>query len=291
MTNILSFILLFYGLYEILKIVFKLPSNLKVNRINKVIFKEKTEKDAVIIKYEEWAKSLAKHIKISSIKKEQMNKQFKFLNLDMTPEEYVAKNLLMSVTFFLLGIIADLLLGKKLLFTSIFGIFSILFFIEENKKILKKITEKKESIDEEMYSFVTTISQELKIDRNIIRIFSNYKKIARKELRKELEICIADMQTGNSQKALLNLERRNNSALLSEVVRGLISTINGDDNTTYFNSLGVKFQMISLNLEREKAKKISSKMMLPQISIFIIIVVYILLACGIGMNGNMGGMM
>ena len=68
-------------------------------------------------------------------------------------------------------------------------------------------------------------------------ILSSYKKNAGKSLRDELEITVADMRSGNYEAALLRFEGRSSIASLSDIVRGLIGVLRGDNNVAYFEML------------------------------------------------------
>ena len=69
-------------------------------------------------------------------------------------------------------------------------------------------------------------------------------------MRNELAITTADMRTGNYEAALTRFEARISSAMLSDVARGLIGVLRGDDGVTYFRMLS--HDMKQLELQRLK---------------------------------------
>lgn len=283
--KILGFCLFTYGFLNISKIIFKIPSTLLVNRINKVLVKEKSEIDPITEQFNKFGVYLSKYIKINDIKRKEMIKKFDLLNIKKTPEEYIATIFAMCSFFLLLGLIFAPFTNN--ISVLVLFLISVIFYKFEIKKIDDKILEKKKNIDKEMFPFATSIEQELKINRDIIRIFSNYRKIAGTEFKRELDIAISDMQSGNIEKALLRMEKRNNSANLSEVIRGLLGVVNGDNNINYFQTLSFKFQEIALNLKREKAQKLPAKMFMPQTILFLAIISFILFAFALGMTSSM----
>ena len=72
----------------------------------------------------------------------------------------------------------------------------------------------------------------------------------------KFEQTIADMKTGNYENALLNMESRINSPLMSDVIRGLIGVLRGDDQRVYFKMLTFDMrQMEQNNLKKEAMKR------------------------------------
>ena len=76
---------------------------------------------------------------------------------------------------------------------------------------------------------MSTIEQELKNSRDVLSIVENYKKNAGEEFSNELEILAADMRSSSYEAALTRFEARINSPMLSDVVRGLIGVLRGDE--------------------------------------------------------------
>ena len=67
------------------------------------------------------------------------------------------------------------------------------------------------------------------------------------------------MRSGNYESALTRLESRVGSAMLSDVVRGLISVLRGDNTTVYWASLSVKFADIQRQQLKQQAQKVPSR--------------------------------
>ena len=67
------------------------------------------------------------------------------------------------------------------------------------------------------------------------------------------------MRSGNYESALTRLESRVGSAMLSDVVRGLISVLRGDNTTVYWATLSVKFADIGRQQLKVQAGKVPSK--------------------------------
>lgn len=66
---------------------------------------------------------------------------------------------------------------------------------------------------------------------------------------------IADMKSGNLETALMRLETRIGSTMLSDVVRGLLAVLRGDQGVVYFEMLAHDFKL----LEIQRLKRIAMK--------------------------------
>ena len=75
----------------------------------------------------------------------------------------------------------------------------------------------------------------------------------------ELDILLADMRSSNYEAALTRFEARLNSPMLSDVVRGLIGVLRGDDSSVYFQMLAHDFKQLELQRLKAQAQKIPPK--------------------------------
>ena len=107
--------------------------------------------------------------------------------------------------------------------------------------------------------FVSTIEQELLSTRDVLSILEKFKKNTTPAFADELGITCADMRSGGYEVALMRMEARVNSPQLSDVVRGLISVIRGDNGTMYFQMLSHDFKQIELRKLKAKAQKVPGK--------------------------------
>lgn len=112
---------------------------------------------------------------------------------------------------------------------------------------------RRKKIEKDLPRFVANIVESLKQSRDIPVIIEGFLPSARDEFRRELEITYTDMNSGGAEIALKRLEARVASPLLSEVVRGLISTIRGDDTGVYFEILGYEMKQLEIQLLKKEA--------------------------------------
>lgn len=90
-------------------------------------------------------------------------------------------------------------------------------------------------------------------------MLEHYKENAGEMFQKELDIVCADMRSSSYEAALTRFEARLNSPQLSDVVRGLIGVLRGDDGAVYFQMLTHDFKQAELQRLKAKAAKIPPK--------------------------------
>ena len=191
-----------------------------------------------------------------AVKKNRMANVLRASGLGMTPEVYTAYAYLKAGSVFLLIIPALHVFPLAALFVILLG---IMIYYKEIQKADEMLKEKREQIEEELYRFVSTITQELKNSRDVLSMLEHYKENAGAAFRKELDIVCADMRSSSYEAALTRFEARLNSPQLSDVVRGLIGVLRGDDGAVYFQMLTHDFKQTELQRLKAKAAKIPPK--------------------------------
>lgn len=202
------------------------------------------EKDALIL---ELAVKLSAWIPLGEYKKRKLQAVLKSAEIAMTPELYVAQSYVKAGIIFA-GVIPALLIAPIL--SPVFVIIGIAVYFKESTRADKLVEERRNKIDYELPRFVATLTQELKASRDVLNILEIYQKQAGFAMKKELTITTADMRTGNYEAALTRLAGRVFSAMLSDVVRGLVGVVRGDDGVAYFRMLA--HDMKQLEIQRLK---------------------------------------
>ena len=174
----------------------------------------------------------------------------------MTPECYQAHAILKALAVGLL--IVPCLLIFPLMAIAV-ALLSVLVYFKEYQKADNQMQERRGEIETELLRFVSTMEQELKTSRDVLSILESFKKTTTPALADELGITCADMRSGGYEVALMRLEARVNSPQLSDVVRGLISVIRGDDGVMYFQMLAHDFKQMELRKLKAQAQKIPGK--------------------------------
>lgn len=199
---------------------------------------------------------IAKYLPIDEYKKSRIKNTLKAAGMNQSPEEFMAfalmKGLLVS-----LGVIPCLLVLPLLAPVLLF--LAVMIYFKEIKKADERLFAKREKIESELPRFVATITQELKASRNVLGILENFKKNAGEEFENELDILTADMRSSSYEAALTRFEARINSPMLSDITRGLIGVLRGDDGGVYFQMLAHDMKQLELQRLKAQAMKIPPK--------------------------------
>ena len=205
----------------------------------------------------------------------------------MTPEVYQAYALVKSGAV-LLGAIPCIFLFPLLV--PVMVVLALLLYFKENQKADETLKAKREEIEGELPRMVATMEQELKASRNVIGMLERFKGNAGPALTGELDILLADMRSSNYEAALTRFEARLNSPMLSDVVRGLIGVLRGDDSTVYFQMLAHDFKQIELQRLKAQAQKIPPKIrVFSFVMLVCFLLTYLAIICYVALE-SLGGM-
>jgi len=240
------------GLYIILAETLKLPRLAVTKAVLSVSRQDKKQTKTLEVIVFDLSSKLSKHIRLDDYKKRKLISTLKSVGIKLTPETYIARAWVKT------GMIATLLIPIMPILpilAPVIILLAIAVLFKELRLADKILRQKRDEIEYELPRFVSTVSQSLKASRDVIAILKSYQKSAGESFKQELEITIADMQSGNEETALTRLESRIGSTMLSDVVRGLISVKRGDNGAMYFEMLNHDFKQIEL----QKLKLIAMK--------------------------------
>ena len=256
MILFIVFITFAVGLFLLLSGVLRLPT-LKTSRALMDTGRENKQMskslDSILM---DGAVHLAKYIHINEYKQSRMKSVLKAAGIPLSPEVYTAYAYIKAGCVFLLIIPALYVFPLLSLFLLLLG---VLVYYKEIQRADELLKEKREEIEAELYRFVSTITQELKNSRDVLSMLEHYKANAGAAFRRELDIVCADMRSSSYEAALTRFEARINSPQLSDVVRGLIGVLRGDDGAVYFQMLTHDFKQAELQRLKTKAAKIPPK--------------------------------
>ena len=230
---------------------------------------------------------LSHYIRMDEYKKSRMGNVLKASGMNLTPEVYQAYALVKAGTVLLAVIPCAILMP---LLVPVVVVLALLLYFKEGQKADEKLKAKREEIEGELPRMVATIEQELKASRNVIGMLERFKGNAGPALTGELDILLADMRSSNYEAALTRFEARLNSPMLSDVVRGLIGVLRGDDSSVYFQMLAHDFKQIELQRLKAQAQKIP-----PKIRVFSFVMqvcfllTYLAIICYVALE-SLGGM-
>ena len=217
-------------------------------------------------------------IRMDEYKMARLERTLKAAGLEVTPQEYRAHAILKAGAW---GILILPALWILPILAVPLLIIMALTYLKESGSAEEQLKEKREKIEGEAYRFASTITQELHNGRDVLSMLERYKRNAGEAFRKELDVLCADMRSGSYETALTRFETRIGSAQVSDVVRGLIGVLRGDDGTAYFQMLTRDFKEAELRRLKAKAAKIPPKvrvfsfaMLLCYLATFFVIIIY-----------------
>lgn len=275
MENLMIFLVCALGgvaLYMVITNLMKLPAQKSVDIMLKAAQGNKKE-----IPFASLSKKIAKHIKMDTSKKEKLERALELMKDTQSAEEFMAQKYIMAV-------IISLIFSILFFVSKPLGVIGILFgpivSYLQYQEVFKKLKNHRAAVEREVPRFTQSVYENLKVSRNVLAIMESYQTVAGTAFSFELQKTIADMKTSNYESALMRLDRRIGSQPLSEVIRGLIGTLRGNDQTTYFDHLSFEMKHLEENMIRKEAMKRPEQM--QRLSMAMLIGVFLMLAavCG-----------
>ena len=220
---------------------------------------------------------LAPFLRLDRLKRNRLQAALAIAGLELTPEVYTARAWVTAGTVglcaipiaFLMPLLSPVLVGLAvaLWFSAYYAAFD---FVRKRRKL----------IEAEVPRFALTIGQNLENDRDVLKILTSYRRVAGRDFAAELDQTIADMKTGNYENALLRFETRIGSPMLSDVVRGLIGVLRGDDQRMYFKMICFDMRQIEQNsLKKEAAKRPRKIQRYSMMMLVCIMIIYLVVLC------------
>lgn len=262
-----------FGVYFIFTDLFKIP-NIKTSKAFYNLSKRQKKKASSLeLWLQGFAQFIARHLKLNEYKRLQLISDLQTAGMDIAPELHIANAIIKAG---ICGIIAIPAFFVFPLIAPVIVSLAFAMYFRESKSIQSRIKKRRESIENELPRLVFTIQKTLTHSRDVLGILESYRQNAGPILKSELDITVADMRSGNYESALTRLESRVGSAMLSDVVRGLISILRGDDTKTYWSTLSIKFADYQRQHLKQQAQKVPGKVKrLSMVLLFCFIAVYL----------------
>ena len=289
----MQFLLILFGIFLGLGLFFLLANALKIPylRTSQAVMNtgrndKKLSKsiEAILLGI---AAKLGKSIPMDKYKKSRLESTLKSAGIKMTPETFTALAVVKAFCIALLAIPCSFIFQLVIPFVIILA---VAVYFRETGKADEKMREKREAIEQELPRFVATVEQELKTSRDVLSIMENFKKHAGVHFAYELDVTCADMRSSSYEAALTRFETRIGSAQLSDVVRGLVSVIRGDDSAVYFKMLAHDFKLIELQRLEAKAAKIPPKIRVFSFGMLMLFLLTYLVVMGMQLLDSLGSM-
>lgn len=276
-----------FGLFMVFANALKIPS-LKTSKAVMTAGRDdkKISKtiDAVLV---ETAGRLGKIFRMDKYKRNRLEKTLRSAGIKMTPEAFTVYAMLKAFGICLLTVPCSFLFP---LIIPLIVILAVAVYFKEIGKADEAMREKRGAIEKELPRFVATVEQELKTSRDILSIMENYKKHAGVHFSYELDVTCADMRSSSYEAALTRFEARIGSSQLSDVVRGLVSVIRGDDSAVYFKMLAHDFKLIELQRLKAEAQKIPPKIRVFSFGMLMLFLLTYFAVMGMQLLDSLGSM-
>lgn len=232
------------------------------------------------------AQKLMPMVDLDPIKRTKLFEELKNLGYNESPEMFHAKafarGLFMSFGAIPLLVVSPIIgvIGMVLI---IWGVYS-----SQEKKLKRELDNRKLLIERELPQFAGTIRQSLNSTHDVIAILESYRKVCGTSLKNEIDRTLNDMKTGNPERAVKALESRVNSARLSQLTRGLIGVMRGDDQRVYFDMLTDEYRKAQDEAVAQELLKRPEKLLPNMAMLFGCIVLMVVIAMGLYLKQQMG---
>ena len=221
---------------------------------------------------------LADRLPMDPFKRSQLEADLRTAQMDVTPEMFRANAIVKAMLVCIMAIPMAFifpLLCPVVLFLAVF------LYNMEIKSVSKRIQGKRAKIEYELPRLVFNIEKTLKHNRDVLYMLESYSKTAGPEMKHELDITAADMRSGNYEAAITRMESRVGSSMMSDVCRGLIGVLRGDDTEMYWASLAIKFsdaQRQQLRIQAQQVPRKVKRLSMCLLICFMLIYVVVILA-------------
>lgn len=247
---------LFLGMFFLAADLLKVPYMKTEKALLDTVRKNKKGSAALDAFMLQGAMKLSHVIRMDEYRKSRMKNVLKATGIKMTPEVYQAYALT-KAGLLLVGIIPCLIFFPLL--TPIVVFLAVMVYFKEIQRADEMLKSKRKSIEDELPRFVANLEQELQNNRDVLSMVENFRKNAGAEFGEELGVLVADMRSSSYEAVLTRFEARLNSPMLSDVVRGLVGVLRGDNSVVYFQMLAHDFKQLELQKLKSEAQKIPPK--------------------------------
>ena len=256
----------FIGLFYIALDALKVPYLKSSRAVKSVLDKQRKKVSVLDVLLGDTATKLAHRIRLNEFKREELRANLQAAGIDISPEQFKANAIVKAV---FAGLFAIPLFFVLPILSPVIIIGAFIIYRQENKKITVKVAQRREKIEAALPGFVSTVEKTLKHSRDVQYMIESYAVQAESPFRDELLITAADMRSGNLETAVSRLEMRIVSPQVSDVCRGLVAILRGDETSAYWSTLGVKFADENRQRLKRRAQKAPKKVKWLSVSLLV----------------------
>ena len=207
-----------------------------------------------------------------------LQKQLTKAGLSDTPREYTGKKYILILLGTALSVLC--VLAKFYMGIILAVLLTVFLLLKLRDTIADKIKAKDLEISSEMPRFVRTICRSLQTDRDLVRVIASYRKVSGTVMGAELDILLAEMQSGNLQNALSHFENRIGTADAFRLCSALRDMAMGIDQTATLSYLADSMAVQAKENIRKELSLRPSKMRAtyyPAIGVCVAMIMYVLI--------------
>ena len=226
------------------------------------------------------AAQIEKVLHLSGHRSQELSRLLSVSGVRDSPAGFLAHLLAECCIYLLLGVLLAPISPALLFLCAAFALLKYLLSMDKLKEAYRRHTRE---IEYDLPKFCSVINSRISSTSSALVILQSYLPVASPAMAAEIARTIGDMKTGNPEQALRRMEQRINSPKVSDVLRGLISVQNGDDQAAYFVS---KQQQLNNDYQMARKKDISSrplKLTLPGLIAFLFFFLILLYPIAVSM--------
>lgn len=245
-------LLLAFGLYRMAQAILCIPSGKSAEAVRSIHGKRDIS-ERLQAALSPLALLIAKLFPMSEYRQKRLAADCARLHMSETPQEYVGAAMTKSLLLALIGLLF-VPLGVPWL-ALLTATAAVLAYFQWMQTIRKRVEAQNREIEAELPRLVETMNYTLQDNRDMLTFFEKYRKVAGKALGVELDRLITDMQIGNHEAALRNMDARLGLPSFSTLCAVLCGVYQGVDQHT---SLVVLEQDMRTK-EREALRRLMEK--------------------------------
>ncbi len=284
------FVLLTGGLFSVVSQLAGIPPGATAKGIHIAVRKEQSLKEYIYTLFVmPFAKTVSPLIHIADFKRKRISGKLARAGINMTPEEYLARSLIMSGTVFIISFLMLNIAMKNMSFIAV--ILACLVFFNVNNEVNDKLKDKDKLIEKELPKFIRAIVQGLKSEKDIIKLLSTYQTISGDGLKYDIEVLIMDLKSGNFEDGFIEFDKRVGNAYVSRLSKALIAVSRGDNQDSTLNYLLSDMGTLAKEMMQRELNKRPGKIKMLVIPIVVMAVIALFYTIGVNLFSSLSGIM
>ena len=195
-------------------------------------------------------------IRIDPVRRASLENVLKIAKKNTTPEAFILSVILIGLLVFA-AFIPVAMVMEDIAMLGLGALLGAALSVMQYRRVTASVGDRRDRIVAECPRFANYLTQNLATqNRDLLGMLSAYQKTATcPDFAEEIALTVADMKTGNYERALFNLQHRVDHPSMTEIVRGLQGVLHGDDQTMYFERVCFDMKNLEQALLRKEAAK------------------------------------